>query len=122
MEKSKAPKYVVGLARRLHGRSTGAEETLWDCMRNCRVAGAKFRRQHPLGRYITDFYCHEARQAIELEGQIHETNDQREYDRVREDFIRAQGIKLLRFTNDEITSELDSVLSRILEAVGAFHD
>ncbi|MCH7606004.1 MAG: endonuclease domain-containing protein, partial [Chloroflexi bacterium] len=107
----------MGLARRLRGRSTGAEETLWGCLRNRRMSGAKFRRQHPLGRYIADFYCHEARLVIELEGPIHEKDDQKGYDRVRKDIIRQQGIRLLRFTNEEITSDLNTVLSRIFEAL-----
>ena len=109
----------MGLARRLRGRSTGAEETLWVCLRNRRMFGAKFRRQHPLGRYIADFYCHEARLAIELEGHIHNAKDQKEYDRVREQIIRQQGIELLRFTNEELTNQLDGVLSIISKALNS---
>jgi very-short-patch-repair endonuclease len=79
-----------------------AEEILWACLRNHRLIGAKFRRQHPLGRYIADFYCHEARLAIELQGGIHNQTDQREYDAIREEVIEQLGIKILHFTNDEV--------------------
>ena len=66
--KIKKPRYVVDLARQLRKDQTTAEQLLWACLRDRRIAGAKFRRQHPLGRYIADFYCHEANLVIELEG------------------------------------------------------
>ena len=117
MDRPKSPRYVVEIARRLRGRSTTAEDIIWLSLRDWRLAGAKFRRQHPLGRYIADFYCHEARLAIELEGPIHEEKAQQEYDLVREDVIRQQGIRLLRFTNEEVVNELERVLSKIIEAL-----
>ena len=117
MDRPKSPRYVVEIARRLRGGSTNAEEIIWLSLCDRRIAGAKFRRQHPLGRYIIDFYCHDARLAIELDGPIHEADAQRDYDFVRDDGIRQQGIRLLRFTNDEVAIELESVLSKIIEAL-----
>ena len=60
---------------------TGADMVLWGCLQNRGIMGAKFRRQYPIGRYVADFYCHEAHLAIELQGGIHEKEDQEGYDR-----------------------------------------
>lgn len=108
---------VVELARGLRGRQTSSEQILWDCLRNRRLAGAKFRRQRPLGRYIADFYCHEARLVIELEGIGHDEEEQRENDTVRQETIEQQGIVVLSFTNEEVIRDLDAVLIKIMEAL-----
>ena len=78
MQKPSHPRYIVESARRLRRSQTGAEKVLWGCLRNRGIMGAKFRRQYPIGRYIADFYCHEAHLAIELQGGIHEKKDQKE--------------------------------------------
>ena len=103
MENPKVLHYVVEIARRLRQNQTSAEEALWACLRNRRLIGAKFRRQHPLGRYIADFYCHEATLVVELQGGIHNQKDQREYDAIREEVIEQLGIKILSFANEEVT-------------------
>ena len=108
---------AVELARGLRRRQTSAEEMPWGRLRNRRLAGANFRRQHPLGRYIADFYCHEANLAIELEGDLHDREGQREYDEIRRETIEQQGIVVLRIKNDEVNQDLDSVLIRIMEAL-----
>ena len=108
---------VVELARGLRGRQTSTEEMLWARLRNRRLAGAKFRRQHPLVRYIADFYCHEARLVIELEGGLHDREEQREYDAIRQETIEQQGIVVLRIRNDEVKQDLESVLIRIVDAL-----
>ncbi|MCH8831601.1 MAG: DUF559 domain-containing protein [Chloroflexi bacterium] len=84
VEKARIPKYVPGRARRLRTNSTGAEVVLWAVLRNRKLEGAKFRRQHPLGRYIADFYCHEALLVVELDGSVHDDAPQAEYDAVRQ--------------------------------------
>ena len=117
MEKLRPPHYVVELAPKLRGGQTTGKETLWRCLRDRRLAGAKFRRQHPLGRYIADFYCHEAHLVIELEGSIHETEDSLQYDEIRRETIEAQGVKVLRFRNEELVQDLDGVLSTLVGAL-----
>ena len=114
MEKAKVPRYVVERARQLQKGQTAAEEMLGKCLRDRRLDGAKFRRQHPFGRYIADFYCPEAHLAIELEGGIHNLASQREYDAIRQEIITQQGVQILTFKNAEIVSDLDSSLSKIL--------
>ena len=80
MQKPSHPRYIVESARRWRRSQTGAEMVLWGCLQNRGIRGAKFRRQYPIGRYVADFYCHEAHLAIELQGGIHEKEDQEEYD------------------------------------------
>ena len=113
----RAPSYIVGLARQLRKGQTTHEDALWSCLRNRRLDGVKFRRQHPLGRYIADFYCHEAGLVVEIEGGIHSQEDQREYDAVRREVIEQLGMNLISFRNEEVEQDLEGVLTKILQAI-----
>ncbi|MBU1024191.1 endonuclease domain-containing protein [bacterium] len=98
--------------RKLRKESTIPEQLLWSRLRN-RKLGHKFRRQHHVGNYILDFYCVELRLAIEVDGLIHHEIEHQEYDNERSKFISSVGITVIRFDNDEIFINIDSVLSRI---------
>lgn len=111
--KQKLPHYLVELIRVFRKHPTKAEVILWECLRDRRLTGFKFRRQHPIGRYVADFYCHEARLIIEVDGEIHVQSEQREYDRVRQAELEAQGLKVLRFKNDRVLFETEQVLKEI---------
>lgn len=76
-------------ARQLRREMTPAERVLWDRLRNRRFLGLKFRRQHPLGRFIADFYCAEHRLVIELDGDVHLAR--REYDQARTNALQNYG-------------------------------
>ena len=82
-------------------------------IRNRKVGGFKFRRQHPLKYFIADFYCHEALLVIEADGTIHDLETIQQYDKHREEVITELGITVLRFTNDSIFSEPDVVIASI---------
>lgn len=103
-------------ARELRRNATDAEQTLWNALRDRQLAGLKFRRQHPIDRFILDFYCHEKRLAIELDGGYHAEDEQRIYDEERTTLLAAQGIKVLRFWNHEVLNNLEGVLEAILNA------
>ena len=105
------------LARSMRKGSTVAEELLWERLRSKRLAGLKFRRQHPVGRFIVDFYCVERGIAIEVDGSIH--GQQADQDRVRQDYLEQRGIRFLRFTNDAIVQDIDRVLHDILGILAA---
>jgi very-short-patch-repair endonuclease len=105
---------VFSNARDLRLNTTEAENILWNAIRNKRLNGTKFRRQHPIGRYIADFYCHEARLIIEVDGEIHNTIDSQEYDKNRSQVLEELDIKVIRFTNFEILNNLDEILIQIL--------
>ena len=87
---------------------------LWAVLRNRKLEGAKFRRQHPLGRYIADFYCHEARLVIELDGSVHDDASQAEYDSVRQKEIEERDLTVLRLRNDEVIDNLPVTLEKIV--------
>jgi very-short-patch-repair endonuclease len=103
------------LARQMRHDPTPAENALWQRLRNRRLAGAKFRRQYTIERFIVDFVCLEQRLIIEVDGNIHE--QQQEYDAVRQAFLEAQGFRVLRFTNGDVLQSPDAVLEVIGEAL-----
>jgi very-short-patch-repair endonuclease len=94
---------------------TPAEEVLWNALRGRRLHGLKFRRQHPLSRFILDFYCVERRLVVEVDGGVHATPDQVARDEERTLWLNAQGICVLRVKNEEVENDLDGVLRRIVE-------
>ena len=100
------------LPRTLRRNATEAERQLWRRLRN-RQLGAKFRRQQPLGRYVLDFYCHEHALVIEVDGAHHYQDQQAEADRDRTAWLEAVGLRVLRFTNREVMTELDRVLEQV---------
>ncbi|MEX2235047.1 MAG: endonuclease domain-containing protein [Cyclobacteriaceae bacterium] len=92
---------------------TKAEEILWDALRNRRLHGYKFRRQHPVWNFIADFYCHECRLIVELDGEYHNAIDQKQYDEGRTYELNELKIIVIRFTNREILEDIDFVLGEI---------
>ena len=108
------PEYIISLCREMRKLATTAEDLLWRCLRDRQLGGLKFRRQHPIGRYIADFYCHKLKLIIEVDGAVHHTEDQERYDKVRDEFLRCAGYRTLRFTNTEVTAETETVLIDIL--------
>jgi very-short-patch-repair endonuclease len=100
-------------AREFRKQSTTAEAVLWEQLRNRRLAGLKFRRQHPLGPFIADFYCAEKRLVIELDGGIHV--EQPGYDQLRTERLTEHGYRVLRFTNTTVETNLEKVLNIIIK-------
>jgi len=100
-------------ARILRRTSIEVEELLWNNLRNKRLKGYKFRRQHPILGYIADFYCHEARLIIEVDGGIHDLPQYKEHDDGRTFEFENNGIKVIRFKNFEILENIESVLKQI---------
>jgi very-short-patch-repair endonuclease len=100
---------TIDLAKELRRNMTPSEKVLWQGLRSHKIAGYKFRRQHPIRYYIADFYCHEARLVIEVDGPIHDRIDRREHDQQRNGVIEDFGIKILRFSNEEIKYHLMEV-------------
>lgn len=92
---------------------TEAEEILWEAVRDRRLNNCKFRRQHALKNYVADFYCHEAKLVIELDGGIHGEQDQKEYDRDRTSVLNEYGIKVIRFQNEEVINNIEIVLDKV---------
>ena len=105
----------------LRNNATPAEKKLWSYLRNSQLLNHKFRRQQGIGPYIVDFYCPDAKLVIELDGDIHFTDEAREYDRQRDIYLRMYGIETVRFRNIEIFSDIESVLQTIAEHLKSHH-
>jgi very-short-patch-repair endonuclease/ribosomal protein S18 acetylase RimI-like enzyme len=110
-----ASNVLFGYAKGLRQDLTSAEKLLWDNLRNRKVDNLKFRRQHPIGKYIADFYCHEKLLVIELDGSIHDLAENKDYDRARDEHFKNLGITVLRFKNDEVLNDMSRVLKNIRE-------
>jgi very-short-patch-repair endonuclease len=104
-------------ARELRKEQTAAETFLWHLLRNRQLQGCKFRRQHQFGDYIADFYCHEAGLVIECDGSVHESNEQWNRDQNRDDYLMAQGLRVMRFSNKQILEDTETVLDQIAESL-----
>jgi very-short-patch-repair endonuclease len=112
-------KKLKPVARQMRKEPTQAEDIMWQHLRDRQLLGFKFRRQHSIERFIVDFYCSEASLVIEIDGSIHQYT--KEEDAIRQEYIESYGLRLLRFTNDEVLNNLDSVLNRIAEELGKPH-
>jgi very-short-patch-repair endonuclease len=99
----------------LRQADTDAEKKLWELLRNRQLRGKKFRRQHAFANYILDFYCHECKLAIELDGKHHLEPAVKEHDAARTIFLEEYQVTVLRFWNAEVMSDPESVLKRIGE-------
>lgn len=115
MEMEKKNKIHRDLARNLRKNMTPAEQQLWSLLRKQQLDGYRFRRQTPLGRYIADFVCFEARLVIELDGEHH--HGQYEYDRERDHWMQQQQFQVLRFWNHEIFTAPEAVIQKIRSAL-----
>lgn len=102
-------------ARELRKNMTPAEIRFWHYVKNKQMHGLKFRRQHPLGNFIADFYCHELKLVVEIDGGIHELSKIQERDKEREDKIKELGLSVLRFSNFEVYYNPDFVELTIKE-------
>lgn len=98
-------------SRILRKRMTLSEKVLWERLNLKQICGLRFRRQHPIDFFIADFYCHEARLVVEVDGGIH--NKQREYDDGRSAEMERYFIKVIRFSNSEVENDIDDVVKRI---------
>jgi len=106
--------------RDLRQTSTEAEQILWQHLRNRKLNGLKFRRQHPLDKFIADFYCHEKKLVIELDGSIHNEKEIKDYDAVRTYELKEWGINIIRFRNEEVQSNIKDVIEKIVKIAETF--
>ena len=103
--------------RALRRACTDAEAVLWRCLRDRQVGGVKFRRQHEYGPFILDFYCHEFRLGVELDGAGHNEPAQSERDCLRDRVLASAGIRVLRFTNQAVLERREQVLTVVAHAL-----
>jgi very-short-patch-repair endonuclease len=107
---------LYGYAKGMRKDSTKAEDLLWQRLRGKKVVGLKFRRQHPIDKFIPDFYCHEKKLVVELDGGIHDEKQQKDFDSVRTEMLNELGIKVIRFTNEDVLTRIENVIEKTIEA------
>jgi very-short-patch-repair endonuclease len=104
---------LIERCREMRKNPTKAEALLWEHLRKKQVKGLKIRRQHPICGFIIDFYCVEARLGIELDGSVHNKQEQSDYDDARTLELSDYDVKILRFWNSEVFKHVDKVVDRI---------
>jgi very-short-patch-repair endonuclease len=112
--RAQLPTDTLDRAKSLRSAATDVENDLWYHLRNGRMKGAKFMRQHPLPPYVVDFYCHSSKLVIELDG----TQHSEEADRQRTRFLEQRGLTVMRFTNHEMLLQKEAVLEAIWNVLG----
>jgi len=108
----KALHLKISLGKELRHDLTPAERILWTRLRGNRLEGYHFRRQQVIEPYIVDFYCHQASLVVEVDGAVHQ--DQQEYDHQRDQNLHLRGLSILRFSNTDVSHNLEGVLEAIL--------
>jgi very-short-patch-repair endonuclease len=111
---------LIGYAKEMRQRMTEPETRFWLQVRAARFQGVKFRRQKVIGRFIADFAANEPKIIVEIDGDTHDINDQR--DQIRTRYLNEQGYTVLRFSNLEVIENLDGVLMRLSEVVEALRN
>lgn len=106
----------VHRARKLRKNSTLPERKLWQLLRNRRLGGLKFRRQHPIGQFIVDFVCEERKLIVELDGNSHD--DAYRYDMLRQRDLERRGYEVVRVNNEEVLDDAESVALGIAKVAG----
>jgi cyclase len=107
---------IFANAKKLRKNMTGAEKVLWMYLKEG-INNIKIRRQHPIGLYIADFYCHKLKLIIEVDGSIHNEPDIREFDEARQKDLEKWGYIILRFTNEQVMENSDEVIRIITEKI-----
>ncbi len=102
-------------AKLFRNNLTNAESLLWENLKGKQISGMRFRRQHPINIYIVDFYCHQAKLVIEIDGGNHKS--QKEYDKNRTLDLESYGLIVIRFFNSEVEKNLENVLKKIINAI-----
>jgi len=103
---------ILKKAEELRNKMTHAEELLWNYLKT-NEWGYKFRRQHPLFMYVADFYCHQLKLIIEVDGSIHEVEDVKRNDIIRENHLKDLGLKIIRLKNNDVINHVENVLVQI---------
>ena len=107
---------ILQNAREMRHPQTPAEATLWRALRD-RKSGYKFRRQHPIDRFVVDFYCARAKLCIEIDGDSHLEQAQEEYDAARTAYLEEPGYKVIRFTNNDVRYQIHAVVDEIINRI-----
>jgi very-short-patch-repair endonuclease len=118
----RAPPRAVATARRLRRNLSAPEAMLWSRLRARASGSPSFRRQHPIGPYVLDFYCAKARLAVEIDGASHDAEDRPQRDQRRDAWLTAQGVRVMRIAAAEVLAAPDDVADGIVRTAMAMID
>jgi very-short-patch-repair endonuclease len=118
MPEPKAPHDRLIFRREQRSAPSRIERILWECLRDRRFHGLKFRRQHSIGPYVADFYCDALQLVVEADGRVHEQPESRLHDAVRNTWMTSRGLIVVRLPEDEIINATSLALKRIEKAIG----
>jgi len=104
-------------SRQLRENMTDAERKLWAKIRRKQIKEYQFYRQKPIGDYIVDFYCPRAKLVVEIDGSQHLVGETIQYDRIRDDYLSSLGLRVLRFTNTDVLTNIKGVIERIEDEI-----
>lgn len=105
---------TFGKAKSLRNNMTLAENKVWEILKDRSKTSYKFRRQHPIANYIADFYCHELQLIIEIDGEYHNTDEQQQKDKEREEVLKFNGLRMIRCTNSDIKNDIAKFEQKLL--------
>jgi very-short-patch-repair endonuclease len=105
------------LAKEMRKNPTQSERVLWNILRKYRIKGFLFRQQHPIYIFIADFYCHKIKLVVEVDGDVHFNDESQEHDDGRTGEMEKFGIKVIRFTNEQVLYNQDNILEQINEFI-----
>ncbi|MDD4215803.1 MAG: endonuclease domain-containing protein [Bacteroidales bacterium] len=100
-------------AKELRQNPTKAEKVLWDILRKKQMLDLRFKQQHPINIFIADFYCHAIKLVIEVDGEIHNIKENKEYDKARTNDLENYGITVIRFSNKDVLEKIEEVKIKI---------
>jgi very-short-patch-repair endonuclease len=109
---------IVNRSRELRQPLTPPEQKLWQRLRNRQLFGLKFRRQHPIDPFVVDFFCHQHQLVIEIDGHHHAEPAQQRYDQARTEWLEQRGMRVIRFTNRDVDTNIEGVLAEIARQCG----
>ncbi len=111
---------LLRIAAELRHSMTESEKILWEKLRNRKLLGYRFRRQHPINEFVVDFFCFEVMLAIEIDGSVHNDSYQKERDKERTEILNRFGIKVIRFENEQVKTNMNFVLDTIISKIKLF--
>ena len=111
------PLFMRERARQLRREMDLPEVLLWRQLRGRQLLGLHFRRQHPVGRYILDFYCNQVKLAVEVDGYSHDVSDQPQRDQERDSWLAKRGVETVRIPARDVLKDMDGVLATIIAAL-----
>ena len=107
---------IFANARKLRDEPTASEVIFWSLLKQ-HFPNYRFKRQHPVSQYIADFYCHKLKLVIEIDGGIHLSDEVKDNDKIRDEFMKSLNLKILRFTNNEVSGNGEVVVEKLKDFI-----